>query len=87
MKLYRNWIINEVARTGEHTNECTYNFVVRGDNKLRNYRYDHWLITDDSVTAGWAYFCWKFALLPTPLAGRSEDSKSTSSKLCLCEFL
>ena len=24
MKLYRNWIINEVARAGEHTNECTY---------------------------------------------------------------
>ena len=49
MKLYRNWIINEVARAGEHTNERTYvltyirtgqtlyplhNFVVRGDNKL-----------------------------------------------------
>ena len=49
MKLYRNWIINEVARAGEHTNErSTYlptyirtgqtlyplhNFVVRGDNK------------------------------------------------------
>ena len=48
MKLYRNWIINEVARAGEHTNERTYvltyirtgqtlyplhNFVVRGDNK------------------------------------------------------
>ena len=47
MKLYRNWIINEVARAGEHTNERTYvltyirtgqtlyplhNFVVRGDN-------------------------------------------------------
>ena len=24
MKLYRNWIINEVAREGEHTNERTY---------------------------------------------------------------
>ena len=24
MKLYRNWIINEVARAGEHTNERTY---------------------------------------------------------------
>ena len=24
VKLYRNWIINEVARAGEHTNECTY---------------------------------------------------------------
>ena len=24
MKLYRNWIINEVARAGEHTNEPTY---------------------------------------------------------------
>ena len=24
MKLYRNWIINEVARAGEHTNEHTY---------------------------------------------------------------
>ena len=23
MKLYRNWIINEVARAGEHTNERT----------------------------------------------------------------
>ena len=48
VKLYRNWIINEVARAGEHTNERTYvltyirtgqtlyplhNFVVRGDNK------------------------------------------------------
>ena len=48
VKLYRNWIINEVARPGEHTNERTYvltyirtgqtlyplhNFVVRGDNK------------------------------------------------------
>ena len=47
VKLYRNWIINEVARVGEHTNERTYvltyirtgqtlyplhNFVVRGDN-------------------------------------------------------
>ena len=47
VKLYRNWIINEVARAGEHTNERTYvltyirtgqtlyplhNFVVRGDN-------------------------------------------------------
>ena len=47
VKLYRNWIINEVARAGEHTNEHTYvltyirtgqtlyplhNFVVRGDN-------------------------------------------------------
>ena len=46
MKLYRNWIINEVARAmtkGEHTNVRTYirtgqilyplhNFVVRGDN-------------------------------------------------------
>ena len=49
MKLYQNWIINEVARAGEHTNERTYvltyirmgqtlyplhNFVVRGDNKV-----------------------------------------------------
>ena len=49
MKLYRNWIINEVARAGEHTNERTYvltyirtgqtlyplhNFVVRGDNDI-----------------------------------------------------
>ena len=49
VKLYRNWIINEVARAGEHTNERTYvltyirtgqtlyplhNFVVRGDNKI-----------------------------------------------------
>ena len=49
VKLYRNWIINEVARAGEHTNERMYvltyirtgqtiyplhNFVVRGDNKL-----------------------------------------------------
>ena len=48
VKLYRNWIINEVARAGEHTNERTYvltyirtgqtlyplhNFVVRGDKK------------------------------------------------------
>ena len=48
VKLYRNWIINEVARAGEHTNERTYvltyirtgqtlypphNFVVRGDNE------------------------------------------------------
>ena len=45
VKLYRNWIINEVARAGEHTNERTYvrthiqtlyplhNFVVRGENK------------------------------------------------------
>ena len=48
MKLYRNCIINEVARAGEHTNERTYvltyirtgqtlyplhNFVVRGDKK------------------------------------------------------
>ena len=47
VKLYRNWIINEVTRAGEHTNERTYvltyirtgqtlyplhNFVVRGDN-------------------------------------------------------
>ena len=24
VKLYRNWIINEVARVGEHTNERTY---------------------------------------------------------------
>ena len=24
VKLYRNWIINEVARAGEHTNEQTY---------------------------------------------------------------
>ena len=24
MKLYRNWIINEVARAGEHTNVRTY---------------------------------------------------------------
>ena len=24
MKLYRNWIINKVARAGEHTNERTY---------------------------------------------------------------
>ena len=24
MKLYRNWIINEVARAGEHMNERTY---------------------------------------------------------------
>ena len=47
MKLYQNWIINEVATAGEHTNERTYvltyirtgqtlyplhNFVVRGDN-------------------------------------------------------
>ena len=47
VKLYRNWIINEVARAGEHKNERTYvltyirtgqtlyplhNFVVRGDN-------------------------------------------------------
>ena len=24
MKLYRKWIINEVARAGEHTNERTY---------------------------------------------------------------
>ena len=24
MKLYRNWIINEVARAGEHTNERMY---------------------------------------------------------------
>ena len=24
MKLYRNWIINEVARAGEHTNERAY---------------------------------------------------------------
>ena len=46
VKLYRNWIINEVARgmtKGEHTDVCTYirtgqtlyplhNFVVRGDN-------------------------------------------------------
>ena len=51
VKLYRNWIINEVARAGEHTNERTYvltyirtgqtlyplhNFVVRGDNKGDN---------------------------------------------------
>ena len=51
MKLYRNWIINEVARAGEHTNEHTYvltyirtgqtlyplhNFVVRGDNNLNS---------------------------------------------------
>ena len=50
VKLYRNWIINEVARAGEHTNERTYvltyirtgqtlyplhNFVVQGDNKPR----------------------------------------------------
>ena len=50
MKLYRNWIINEVARAGEHTNERTYvltyirtgqtlyplhNFVVRGDKKTK----------------------------------------------------
>ena len=49
MKLHRNWIINEVARAGEHTNEHTYvltyirtrqtlyplhNFVVRGDKKM-----------------------------------------------------
>ena len=48
VKLYRNWIINEVARACEHTNERTYvltyirtgqtlyplhNFVVRGDNE------------------------------------------------------
>ena len=48
VKLYRNWIINEVARAGEHTNERTdvltyirtgqtlyplHNFVVHGDNK------------------------------------------------------
>ena len=48
MNLYRNWLINEVARAGEHTNERTYvltdirtgqilyplhNFVVRGDNE------------------------------------------------------
>ena len=48
VKLYRNWIIIEVTRAGEHTNERTYvltyirtgqtlyplhNFVVRGDNK------------------------------------------------------
>ena len=47
MKLDRNWMINEVARAGEHTNERTYvltyirtgqtlyplhNFVVRVDN-------------------------------------------------------
>ena len=37
VKLYRNWIINEVARAGEHTNVRTYshkfhNVVVRGDN-------------------------------------------------------
>ena len=24
VKLYRNWIINEVTRAGEHTNERTY---------------------------------------------------------------
>ena len=24
VKLYQNWIINEVARAGEHTNERTY---------------------------------------------------------------
>ena len=24
VKLYRNWIINEVARAGEHTNERTH---------------------------------------------------------------
>ena len=24
VKLYRNWILNEVARAGEHTNERTY---------------------------------------------------------------
>ena len=51
MKLYRNWIINEVARAGEHTNERTYvltyirtgqslyplhNFVVRGDNNPKS---------------------------------------------------
>ena len=51
VKLYRNWIINEVARAGEHTNERMYvltyirtgqtlyplhNFVVRGDNKRIN---------------------------------------------------
>ena len=24
VKLYRNWIINEVPRVGEHTNERTY---------------------------------------------------------------
>ena len=49
VRLYRNRIINEVARAGEHTNVRTYvltyirtgqtlyplhNFVVRGDNKL-----------------------------------------------------
>ena len=54
VKLYRNWIINEVARAGEHTNERTYvltyirtgqtlyplhNFVVRGDNKLPGKRH------------------------------------------------
>ena len=44
VKLYPNWIINEVARAGEHTNVLTYirtgqtlyplhNFVVRGDKK------------------------------------------------------
>ena len=47
MTLYRNWIINDLARAGEHTNERTYvltyirtgqtlyplhNFVVRRDN-------------------------------------------------------
>ena len=58
MKLYRNWIINEVAREGERTNERTYvrthihtygtdqyplhNFVVRGDNKVVKH-----LITSD----------------------------------------
>ena len=51
VKLYRNWIINEVARAGEHTNERTYvltyirtgqtlyplhNFVVRGDNNPKS---------------------------------------------------
>ena len=52
VKLYRNWIINEVARAGEHTNERTYvltyirtgqtlyplhNFVVRGDKNAKQY--------------------------------------------------
>ena len=27
MKLYRNWIINEIARAGEHTNERTYVYM------------------------------------------------------------
>ena len=68
VKLYRNWIINEVARAGEHTNERTY---------VRTYvrTYSHTYVRDRPYIPSTTLLCEGITIVEISLTENLERKK------------